>query len=188
MKRWSDVGKLFREGFGFVVAFVPECCRLGRVPLVSLFLGKSELKVRREKNYSPSTRVLVLFNLLALCFGISLISGMKFFKGGGYSDPGYPFTVLLFSGRGSVELVVVPIVLSTFKLFCLSFRTSWARLFQVGRALAPSVVAQFLSGPLERVLLRASGVFTVSVFRASAKLLQMCFLRSSGFLVLERTC
>ena len=78
-----------------------------------------------------------------------------------------------------MELVVVPIVLSTFIFFCLSFRTSWARLFQVGRALAPIVVAQFLNGPLKQVFLRSSGVFTVSVFRASAKLLQMCFLRSS---------
>ena len=38
-----------------------------------------------------------------------------------YSDPGYPFTVLLFSGRGSMELVVVPIVLSTFKPFLFEF-------------------------------------------------------------------
>ena len=71
---------------------------------------------------------------------------------GKHSDPSYLFIVLLFSGRGSVELVVVPIVLSTFKLFCLSFRMGWAWLLQVGRALAPMVVAQFLNGPLERGL------------------------------------
>ena len=84
-----------------------------------------------------------------------------------------------------MELVVVPIALSTFKLFCLSFRMCWAWSFQVGRALAPIVVVQFLNCPLEQIFLRSSGVFTVSVFRASAKLLQMSFLHSSWFLVLE---
>ena len=81
-----------------------------------------------------------------------------------------------------MELVVVPIVLSTFKLFCLSFRMCWAWLLKVGRALAPIVIVQFLNGPLQQVFLRSSGVYTRPVFRAFAKLLQMCFLRSSGFL------
>ena len=92
--------------------------------MVSLFLGKSESKVCRENSSSPSTRVLVLCDQLALCFGISLISATKFFKGVGNSDPGYPFTVLLFSGLGSVELVVVPIVLS-FKTCALGYSFPW---------------------------------------------------------------
>ena len=62
----------------------------------------------------------------------------------------------------------------------------WAWLLQVGRALAPIVVAQFLNGPLERVILRSSGVYTLLAFRVPAKLLQVCFLRSSGFFALER--
>ncbi|GMP58585.1 hypothetical protein CsSME_00022198 [Camellia sinensis var. sinensis] len=33
-----------------------------------------------------------------------------------------------------------------------------------------------------------SGVYTLPVFRGPAKLLQVCFLRSSGFLALERDC
>ena len=40
--------------------------------------------------------------------------------------------------------------------------------------------------PLERVFLRSSGIYTLPVFRGPAKLLQVCFLRSSGFLALER--
>ena len=37
-----------------------------------------------------------------------------FLLGFGYSDPGCPFTVLLYSGLGSVMLVVVSILLSSF--------------------------------------------------------------------------
>ena len=47
----------------------------------------------------------------------------------------------------------------------------WAWLLQVGRALALIVVAQFLYGPLERVILRSSVVYTLPVFRVPAKLL-----------------
>ena len=65
----------------FIGALCLQCCHLERVPLVSLFLGKSESKVCRE-NSSPSTRVLVLCDQLALCFGVSLISGTKFFMWG----------------------------------------------------------------------------------------------------------
>ena len=43
------------------------------------------------------------------------------------------------------------------------------------------LVVQFLGDPLERVFLRSSGDCTPPVFRVPAKLLQMWFLRSSGF-------
>ena len=78
-----------------------------------------------------------------------------------------------------MELVVVSTLLSSFDSICLSYWLCWAWLLQVGRALAPIVVAQFLYGPLERVILRSSVVYTLPVFSLSAKLLQVCFLRSS---------
>ena len=57
----------------------------------------------------------------------------------------------------------------------------WVCFEQVGWALVSFLVAQIFGGPLERVPLRSSGVYTLSAFCASAKLLQVRFLRLSEF-------
>ena len=49
-----------------------------------------------------------------------------------------------------MKLLVVIVLLSSFISIRLGFRMCWAWLIQVGRVLAPIVVAQFLDGPLKR--------------------------------------
>ena len=78
-------------------------------------------------------------------------------------------------------MVVVFGLLSSFNSLYLSFRMYWAWLEQVGRSLVPFLIAQIFGGPLERVPLRSSGVYTLSAFCASAKLLQVPISHSSGF-------